>query len=61
MSQGKIHVVSFAEENRMVGLSVQVFYIGVIGVTILYAFGLIFVDQYRHWIVDPRRRGGRHA
>ena len=61
VAQGNIHVVSFAEENKLLGLTVQIFYIAVIGVTVLYAFGLIFVDQYRHWIVDPRRRGGRHA
>jgi hypothetical protein len=60
VAQGKIHVVSFVEENKVLGLTVQLFYIAVIGVTVLYAFGLIFVDQYRHWIVDPRRQGNSH-
>jgi hypothetical protein len=61
VARGKIHVVSFVEENRVLGLTVQVFYIAVIGITVLYAFGLIFVDQYRHWIVDPRRHAKRDA
>ncbi len=61
VAQGKIHVASLAEEGSGIGIAVQVFYIAVIGVTVLYALGLIVLDQYRHWVVDPRRRGGRHA
>ena len=61
VAQGRIHVVSFEEEQSLVGAAVRWFYIIVIGVTVVYAFGLIALDQYRYRVVDPRRGGGSHA
>ncbi len=61
VAQGRIHVVSFVDEQSTLGLAVQWFYILVIGVTVLYAVGLIALDQYRYRVVDPRRGRGSHA
>lgn len=61
VAQGRIHVASFEEEQSLVGAAVRWFYILVIGVTVLYAFGLIALDQYRYRVVDPQRGRGSHA
>ena len=61
VTQGRIHIASIVDERSLVGKGVQWFYIIVIAITIVYALGLIALDQYRFWAVDRPRHGGRHA
>jgi hypothetical protein len=60
VTEGKIHVASFVDEHSLIGRGVQWFYIIVIAITVVYALGLIALDQYRYWMFD-RPSGGRHG
>lgn len=59
VAEGKIHVASLIDEKGTLGSMVKWAYILIIATTVIYSAGLIFLDQYRHWVVEPRR-GGRH-
>lgn len=61
VAEGPIHVASLVDERGGLGWIVKWAYILIIGTTVLYSAGLIFLDQYRHWIVEPRQSGGHHG
>jgi predicted CXXCH cytochrome family protein len=61
VAEGQIHVASLVDRRGSLGWVVTWAYILIIGTTILYSLGLIFLDQYRHWVVEPRRGGGHHG
>lgn len=60
VAEGRIHLASVREINGF-ALLVQWFYYLLIAGTVLFAVVMIFLDQYRHRVVDARRRGGRDA
>jgi ABC-type polysaccharide/polyol phosphate export permease len=61
VTEGKIHVASVREDINLFAYGVQWFYYLLIAGIILFAAGMIALDQYRHRVVDPRRRGHGHA
>jgi hypothetical protein len=61
VAEGPIHVASLVDERGGLGWIVKWAYVLIIGTTVLYSAGLIFLDQYRHWIVEPRQSGGHHG
>jgi hypothetical protein len=61
VTEGKIHVASVREDINLFAYGVQCFYYLLIAGIILFAAGMIALDQYRHRVVDPRRRGHGHA
>jgi hypothetical protein len=52
VANGKIHVRSLREDVNFVAYAVQLFYIALIAAIVLYAAGMIFLDQYRRRVVD---------
>lgn len=56
VAQGKVHVASVRQDIGILALGVLWFYYVVIGGLVVYAAFMIFLDQYRHRVVDPRRR-----
>jgi hypothetical protein len=61
VAEGPIHVASLVDERGGLGWIVKWAYVLIIGTTVLYSAGLIFLDQYRHWIVEPRQSGAHHG
>jgi hypothetical protein len=52
---GKIHVRSLREDVNTLAWAVQWFYYVLIAGIIVYAAGMIFLDQYRRRVVDKRK------
>jgi hypothetical protein len=61
VTEGKIHVASVREDINLFAYGVQWFYYLLIAGIVLFAAGMIALDQYRHRVVDPRLRGHGHA
>ena len=61
VTEGKIHVASVREDINLFAFGVQWFYYLLIAGIILFAASMIALDQYRHRVVDARRRGRGHA
>lgn len=55
VAEGKIHVVSVREDINLLAYGVQWFYYLLIAGIVTFAAAMIFLDQYRHRRVDPRR------
>jgi hypothetical protein len=53
--------VSVKRDINVFAFSLQLLYYALIGGTVLFAIGMIALDQYRHRVVDPRRRGKDHG
>jgi hypothetical protein len=61
VTEGKIHVASVKQDINLFAYGVQVLYYILIAGIVLFAATMIALDQYRHRVVDPRRRGKDHA
>ena len=61
VTQGKIHVASVRADINGFAWGVQWFYYLLIAGIIAFAASMIALDQYRHRVVDPRRRGDGHG
>ncbi len=56
VSEGKIHVASVRRDINLAAWIVQKLYYLLIAGIVLFAAAMIALDQYRHRVVDPRRR-----
>jgi hypothetical protein len=56
VSEGKIHVASVRQDINLAAWIVQKLYYLLIAAIVLFAAAMIALDQYRHRVVDPRRR-----
>jgi hypothetical protein len=61
VSEGKIHVASVREDINLAAWIIQKLYYLLIAGIVLFALTMIALDQYRHRVVDPRRRRPTHA
>lgn len=61
VTEGKIHVASVKQDINVFAFSLQLLYYVLIGGTVVFALAMIALDQYRHRVVDPRRRGKDHG
>ncbi len=59
--EGKIHVASVRHDINLFAFGVQWLYYVLIAGIVLFAATMIALDQYRHRVVDPRRRGKSHG
>ncbi|HEX9728862.1 MAG TPA: cytochrome c3 family protein [Gemmatimonadales bacterium] len=57
VSMGRVHVTSVREDINTLAWIIQWFYALIVGGIVLYGAALIALDQYRHRVVDPRRKG----
>jgi hypothetical protein len=57
VTEGKIHVASVKQDINLFAYGVQILYYILIAGIVLFAATMIALDQYRHRVVDPRRRG----
>lgn len=61
VAEGKIHVASVRRDINLLAYGVQWFYYLLIAGIVMFAAVMIFLDQYRHRVADPRRGGRRHG
>ncbi len=61
VTEGKIHVASVRKDINLFAYGVQWMYYALIAGIVVFAASMIALDQYRHWVVDPRRRGQDHG
>ena len=61
VTEGKIHVASVKQDINLFAFSLQLLYYALIAGTVLFSAGMIALDQYRHRVVDPRRKGKDHG
>jgi len=61
VKEGKIHVASVKRDINVFAYGVQLLYYALIAGIVLFAAAMIGLDQYRHRVVDPRRREKDHG
>lgn len=61
VTEGKIHVASVRRDINTFAYGVQILYYVLIAGIVLFAAAMIALDQYRHRVVDPRRREKDHG
>ncbi|MBI3983251.1 MAG: cytochrome c3 family protein [Gemmatimonadetes bacterium] len=61
VAEGRVHIASVREDINLFAYGVQWLYYLLIAGIVLFAVSMISLDQYRHWVVDPRRRRPSHG